>query len=153
MNIEATSKAIDESTVDRLISLIHVDMDAVLAYEQALKNIDDERIKENLISFVGEHQTHITALSACVRNMGREPPKAGADIKGFFLKGFTAVLSVVGTKGALTAMLQNERITNKMYEEASVWELKSEYKDLIAKNCADEKKHLGYIENQLAKMS
>lgn len=54
-----------------------------------------------------------------MRELQGTPPDLTADFKGFFIKGFTALRSMIGAKGALQAMETNERLTTSTYEKAS----------------------------------
>src|SRR4051812_42483132 len=103
--------------VDNLKSLIQLDIDAVFAYGQAIDKIEEQQIRDELKRFQAQHEHHITALSAKVRELGGEPPERSRDFKGFLIEGFTAMRSLTGTKGALNAMETNEKITNKTYEK------------------------------------
>ncbi len=141
----------DES-VKNLNSLIQLDIDAVHAYDAAIKNIDDMIIKERLTDFRGDHQRHVTDLSKVVQNLGGTPPTYSPDFKGFLIRGFTTILSATGTEGALKAMETNEKLTTKKYSNALGWDLTSEAKNLVETNYSDEKLHLEYIQNLLASL-
>ncbi len=130
----------------KLISLIQLDIDAVHAYEQAIKNIDVEIIRNRLSEYKEDHQRHVRDLSSQVRSEGETPPEYSPDFKGFLIKGFTALQSAMGTYGALKAMQMNEKLTNKKYSEASRWEVPFEAKSIIERNYEDEKRHLRYVE-------
>ncbi len=142
-----------EETIDGLNSLIHLDIDAVSAYDQAIKNIDDPVIRDRISEFRGDHQRHVSELSSEVRKMGGTAPDPSPDFKGFLIQGFTAIRSATGTEGALRAMEMNERLTNRNYSAAVGWALTPELKILVEKNFTDEKVHLEYIQTNLRGMS
>ena len=142
-----------EEMIDGLNSLIQLDIDAVSAYEQAIKNIDDPIFKARFVDFRGDHQNHIRELSSMVQKMGGTPPDPSPDFKGFLIQGFTAIRSATGTEGALRAMELNEKLTNRNYSEAVGWALTPEAKTLVEKNFSDEKVHLEYIQSNLRGMS
>jgi uncharacterized protein (TIGR02284 family) len=135
--------------IERLTSLIQLDIDAVHAYEQALKQIDDSTMHAQITAFRDDHQRHIADLSAKVSAIGGEPPEYSPDFKGYLIEGFTALRSITGSEGALNAMESNEKLTNKKYEEALEWDLTPEFGALIRKNFEDERRHLIYIQNAL----
>lgn len=139
--------------IKNLNSLIQLDIDAVHAYEQAIKNVDDPVIRERLADFRADHQTHITDLSALVHRMAGTPPAYSPDFKGFLLQGFTAIRSATGTAGALKAMEMNEKLTNRTYSDAIGWNWTSEAKVMVEKNFSDEKRHLEYIQLNLQGIS
>ena len=133
-----------------LKSLIHLDVDATHAYDQAIKNVDDPLIKDKLILFQGDHRRHIETLSTKMQELGGTPPKPTSDFKGFFISGFTALRSLTGTKGALEAMETNERLTTSKYEKASALDLPADIAIIIRANLADEQRHLSFIREALS---
>ena len=53
-----------DEILSQLEKLIQLDVDATHAYDQAIKNVDDQPIKDKLILFQGDHRRHIDLLSA-----------------------------------------------------------------------------------------
>jgi uncharacterized protein (TIGR02284 family) len=139
----------DKKLVDHLTSLVQLDIDAVEAYEQALKNIDVIAIYEKLQEFRNDHMQHIEVLSKVIRGLGGKTPQITKDIKGFIIKGFTAIRSATGTKGALKAMQTNEQLTNSTYKNALDWNLPPDVRAVVESNYKDEQRHLAYIKEQL----
>lgn len=138
-----------KETIKKINSLIHLDIDAFHAYEQAMKNVTEEIIRDQLAEYRNDHHRHFRELSAVLQAMGGEPPDFSPDFKGFFLQGFTSLRSATGTEGALKAMETNEKLTNKTYEEASSWDLPLDAISLVRSNLDDEKLHLRYIQTAL----
>lgn len=138
-----------QKVVKLLTKLIQLDIDAVHAYEHAIAKVDKKSIHDQLVIFKSDHRRHIEELSQAVKELGHEPPENKPDLKGLLIEGFTAIRSVTGTQGALSAMRTNENLTTKTYEEALKNELPSSVRDLIYKNYQDEKRHLYYIESTL----
>lgn len=134
-----------QELIEELGSLAQLDIDAVHAYEQAIEKIDLPVIREHMMRYRDDHQRHVTELSAAIRELGGEPPEYSPDLKGFLISGFTSLRSMTGTEGALKAMLSNEKLTNKKYEQARDWPPNA-YQELILKNYEDERRHIGYIE-------
>ncbi|MFW5887959.1 MAG: ferritin-like domain-containing protein [Bacteriovoracia bacterium] len=137
-----------EQLIKELKELIHLDIDAVNAYNQTIDEIEREDIKLKIIAFRDEHKNHIDVLSQELVSLGEKAP-AGKDTKGFFLEGFTKIRSMTGTKGALEAMKINEKLTNKKYEEAVKKFKGTAQLELIEKFREDERKHLEYINQGL----
>lgn len=135
-----------EKIIKRLSDLMQLDIDAVEAYEQALKNIETTMIHSQIASFQNDHKQHINDLSRLITKLGGEPPERTKDFKGFFIKGMTALRSAMGEQSALKAMYANEELTNKTYSKAlEEGELSVEARLLVEKNYADEQRHLAYI--------
>jgi uncharacterized protein (TIGR02284 family) len=135
--------------IEVLNDLIQLDIDAVNAYEQAIKRIDVPQVGADLEQFKADHERHIDDLSEAVRELGGEPPDRSPDLKGFLLEGFTALRSVTGTEGALKAMRTNEKATNARYDDALREELPADIEALVRQNREDERRHLEYIERAL----
>src|SRR5579871_601326 len=103
-----------EKMVETLNDLIHLDIDAIHAYRQAIDGCEILEVKDRLTLFMGDHERHVADLGAAVRSLGREPAH-GKDWKGFFIEGFTAIMSQ-GDRTALLAMRGNEELTTRRYQ-------------------------------------
>jgi uncharacterized protein (TIGR02284 family) len=134
--------------IDKLNDLIQLDYDAVGAYEAAVDRIDVESIRSRLREFQNDHRRHITDLSAQVSRLGGTP-KQKPNVKGFVLKGFTAVTSMMGNEAALRAMQGNEKLTNSSYASALRENWPADIRNVIEQNYRDEQRHLAYIEDAL----
>jgi uncharacterized protein (TIGR02284 family) len=136
---------IRDDILNHLEKLIQLDVDATHAYDQAIKNVNEQVIKDKLIQFQSDHRKHIDLLSAKVLELGGTPPELTSDFKGFMISGFTALRSLTGTKGALEAMETNERLTNNRYEEACKLDFPVDILAICRSNWADEQRHLSFI--------
>lgn len=134
-----------DDILDNLEKLIHLDVDATHAYDQAIKNVNEQIIKEKLIQFQADHRKHIDLLSAKMLELGGTPPELTSDFKGFIISGFTALRSLTGTKGALEAMETNEKLTNSRYEEACKKDFPADILSIMQSNYADEQRHLSFV--------
>jgi uncharacterized protein (TIGR02284 family) len=143
----------EKDLIDRLSSLMQLDIDAVHAYGQAIDSIKDPAIKNELIMFRDDHERHIGDLSLAISNLGGQPPERSRDFKGFLIEGFTALRSVTGTEGALKAMKGNEELTNKTYRDALDLQLPPDIRDIVERNYRDEQRHLAYINRVLSNRS
>jgi len=144
----------DNDVIKMLKDLCQLDIDAAYAYEQALKQIDDQKIHQEIESFRQDHLRHIDDLNDLLKKLGQEPLEISKDFKGFLIEGFTAIRSMTGIEGALSAMEGNEKTTNKHYSEAlkDHPNLDLEVKTLLENNYGDEKTHLNYIQNTLKQL-
>lgn len=141
----------DRKVVALLASLAQLDVDAIKAYERALRNVDKPDVHQRLTAFKQDHERHVQELGDAIRALGGTPPEPKADLKGLILGGLTALRSATGTEGALSAMRGNEQLTNRRYDAAMQTEgLPDDVRDLIRRNWEDEKRHLRYIEQILA---
>jgi uncharacterized protein (TIGR02284 family) len=133
--------------IENLNDLIHLDVDAVSAYRQAIDACAIPEIKNKLTEFQGDHERHIQDLSKVVVAAGGTP-EAKADVKGFFIEGFTAITSR-GDHSALLAMRGNEELTTRTYKAALGETLTPEARTVIERNFADEQRHLAWIKQAL----
>lgn len=134
--------------IDRLNELIALDHDAVGAYEAAIERIDVELLRSRLREFQEDHRRHIQDLSRVVKGLGGTP-REKPDVKGFVLKGFTAITSMMGNEAALKAMQGNEKLTNRTYEKALQESWPEDVRGIIERNFRDEQRHLAFIEESL----
>jgi uncharacterized protein (TIGR02284 family) len=131
-----------------LNDLIHLDVDAIRAYEHAIKACEHEVVASRLREFKGDHERHVRDLSECVRRLGGEPASK-PDVKGFFIEGFTAVTSL-GTHSALMAMRGNELLTTSTYKAAlEKGDLPADARQIVERNYSDEQRHLNWIKQAL----
>lgn len=135
-------------TIEKLNDLIALDRDAIGAYQAAIDRVDVESIRQRLIEFQGDHRRHVDDLSRLVQRLGGTP-REKPDMKGFVLKGFTAITSMMGTEAALRAMQGNENLTNRTYAEALKVQWPPDVRSLLEANYRDEQRHLAYIEDAL----
>ncbi|MDF2690533.1 MAG: ferritin-like protein of unknown function [Gammaproteobacteria bacterium] len=139
----------NQEIVNKLSKLIQLDIDASEAYKQALQKIDHMAIHTSICQFREDHLRHIDNLSAIIQELGGKVPDYKQDLKGYLIEGFTALRSVTGTEGALKAMQGNEKLTNRVYKEATSLDLPVHVMQLVQQNYADEQRHLRYIEQVL----
>lgn len=137
------------NAIEIMNDLIQLDVDAIRAYEQAIDACEIVSIQEKLRLFQGDHERHVTDLSALVRARGAEP-KVKRDLKGFLVEGFTAIASR-GDHSALSAMRGNEVLTTRTYKSAldDLDPAEAEARRIIAKNYDDEQRHLAWIKDAL----
>jgi rubrerythrin len=126
---------------------LRLDLDAITAYDEAISACEIEEIRVRLADFKGDHERHVTVLSESIRSHGGEP-KVKRDVKGFFIQGFTKIVSH-GDRSALIAMRANEELTNRSYESALKKELPEDVRLLLERNLSDEQRHLEWIKETI----
>jgi rubrerythrin len=137
--------ATSEALINTLNRLLQLDHDAVEAYEQAIKRLDNAQCRAKLQGFQTDHRRHIDELKACITAYeGR--PADHRDLKGYVMTGLTALQSMAGDEAALKAMQANEGGTNDAYEDAADdRRLPDEVQELVARNRNDEARHLEWL--------
>ena len=136
------------SSIGTLQDLLHLDMDAIKAYDQAIKACEHENVAAQLRLFRSDHERHVRNLSQELTKLG-EKPDARTDVKGFFIEKFTAITSM-GTRTALMSMRGNEQLTTSRYKAAlDLQDLPETTRQIIRNNYADEQRHLEWIKSAL----
>ena len=136
------------SSIGTLQDLLHLDMDAIKAYDQAIKACEHENVAAQLRLFRSDHERHVRNLSQELTKLG-EKADARTDLKGFFIEKFTAITSI-GTRSALMSMMGNETLTNARYKAArDLQDIPESARSVIRANYADEQRHLEWIRSAL----
>lgn len=135
----------------RLGDLMHVDIDAVEAYNEAIERVTAQELKSRLSAFRDDHQRHISELTEAIMDMGHRPPERKTDMKGKLIEGMTALRSSMGDEQALKAMRQNEMVTNHAYEDAlEDHTYPGAVQRILQAGLEDERRHLQWVEQQLS---
>ncbi len=137
-----------EKIIEELCELIRYDYDAIGAYTAAIDDIKELAVRGPLTEFRGDHERHVSNLSAIVRQLGGEPPDK-PDMKGVIRKTMTKVAGLGGTEYTLKAMRSNEEVLNKTYAHHLSFDFPADIKAVIEQNYDDEKRHLAWVEQAL----
>jgi uncharacterized protein (TIGR02284 family) len=138
----------NEKIIEELNELIRFDFDAVGAYNSAINDIKEVPVRDPLVQFRGDHERHITDLSAIVRRIGGNPVDAPG-LKGVVRKTMTKVAGLGGTELTLKAMRSNEEVLNKAYAHHLTLDFPDDIKEVIRRNYGDEQRHLAWVESAL----
>ena len=84
--------------IDKLSSLLKLDVDAVQSYEKTLEKIDEKDLYDQIALFRDDHVRHVDDLSAVIEKLSGTPPERTPDIRGYFLKGATMLQNLMGTE-------------------------------------------------------
>jgi hypothetical protein len=133
-----------------LRSLVHLDVDAVNVYDEALEHVTEEAVRTRFTEFRDEHDYHATALSAEIVALGEEAPKRREDLAGELAELMTSLRASRGTEGAVKAMRTAEHYHNRRYREAQSWDAETKLKDILQRFYGDEQRHLEFCEQWLA---
>lgn len=132
-----------------LHELVHLDYDAIEAYEAAIDRLQNSEFKVQLSKFCDDHRRHTQNLVPHVQEIGADVPK-GPDLKQILTEGKVVIGGLAGDKGILTAMRANEEVTTKAYKKAldHVTAGTQVHATLLA-NYEDEKRHRAWIKQTL----
>jgi rubrerythrin len=139
----------NQEIAEELKALVHLDLDAVLAYDRAISAIGDGWIATELAKFKLDHQRHVLELSKALLDMNVKPPEARPDVKGTILGGVTGLRARLGTEQALKAMVPNEELTTSTYARVVAKPLPADALELVRRNYGDEQRHLAWIQRAI----
>src|SRR5205814_3393377 len=123
-----------EKQIEELNELIRFDHAAVDAYTEAIDAVQRQpTVSDPLTRFRGDHERHISELSAVVRRLGGKPTER-VDLAGGARKVMTKIAGLVGAETVLKAMKSNEEAINKAYNHHSTLDFPVDVLDLIRRN-------------------
>lgn len=134
-----------EQLINDLNDLIELDYDAIAAYESAIEKLEAQGLKNQLNTFLEDHQKHIINLSQHVREAGGEPAD-GPDMMKILTMGKVALAQLAGDGGILKAMRINEEVTNKTYEHEAAKDYPPDIQSTLDSNLADERRHRKWLD-------
>jgi rubrerythrin len=137
-----------EEVIAKLIDLAALEFNAIETYEAAIERLDNLDCRAKMTEFLGEHERHLMQLCDAIIEQGGTPPDGG-DYKQFLTKGPVVIAGIGGDKAILQAMLLNESLTNKLYENANE-EIFPGYIQLMLKQAlGDVRHHKVWIESAI----
>src|SRR5687768_1056654 len=98
-----------------LYDLAELDFDAIEAYEEAIKRVENTIYKTRLNEFKEDHISHTINIANILKNHGKEAP-TGPSMKRLLTKGKVMLADLMGDRAILLAMISNEIDTNTAYE-------------------------------------
>lgn len=132
-----------------LNQLLELDFDAIEAYRTAIARLKDSSDRDQLATFMADHERHTRELTRLVASLGHEP-STGPDLKKLVTKGKVMLGSFVGDTALLIAMRTNEDDTNKAYERACArQDLTKEMREILEHNLQDERRHRSWIQQRV----
>lgn len=142
----------DQDVHELLTNLIHLDYDALEAYDVAIDRLEDPTASSRLREFRADHERHIRELSECMVEIGAEPPR-GADYRRVLTQGKVYLGSISGTDAILKAMKSNEDDTTSEYERALADTRgfpNPRLREVLERCVEDERRHRSWIRTQIA---
>jgi uncharacterized protein (TIGR02284 family) len=137
-----------EKMIEELNELIRFDYDAIGAYNEAIDHVPETQVKDPLTRFRGDHERHVTELSAIVTRLGGKPVEKPG-VRGIVRKTMTKIAGMIGTEPVLKAMKSNEEVLNKTYAHHAALDFPRDILDVIKRNYSDEQRHLAWVEQAI----
>lgn len=139
----------NQATVKQLNGLIHLDYDAIDAYDAALKRVTNAEIRAGLLEFREDHRRHTEKLAGWASDLGGKAATKG-DLKRILKAGQVAMASVSEDMGILKALQSNEEEIIQAYDQAleRITE-PAALVEALEHDREDEWKHKSWIDNHL----
>lgn len=142
----------DDEMIEALNDLIETDHNAIGAYNTAIDGLEDHPdIRDNFITFRGDHERHVRELSPFVRQYGGDPEKKPGGM-GVLQKGWTAISKLGGGDAILSAMVSNEKSAVSAYEAGGTQNFPPDILQYVQRGLQDERKHLAYCKAQYERL-
>jgi hypothetical protein len=139
--------------IQKLESLIHLNVDAYHAYRLAARHVTPQLVREQLRRFQREHERHVLQLSVELERLGATPPAFSVDLRGVLMEGMTALWSATGVEGALRAMRRTEQIMGRAYDDVIRSEVARHFsptvRGVLREHDGDEAQHGRYLDDVL----
>ena len=135
----------NKEIIDKLSSLMKIDIDAISTYKKVIEKIPENDIRDHLVKFKNDHQIHVESLKTAIKNLGGTPPQLDVDLKGIFLNGAVMLEQLFNAENALRVLKSGEEAINKVYDQSVTKELPIEIRSMLDIHNRDELEHLRYI--------
>ena len=129
-------------------NFVHLERDALAAYDEAIARLDDPTHKSKIAQFRDDHARHLTELEGLATKHGASIPTEG-DMKQVLTTGKVKMADLVGGDGAiLKAMSTNENDTISAYTSGSEnGAIPTEDRPLFERARQDEERHKAYMDS------
>lgn len=131
-----------------LNELLHLEHDALAAYDTALERLEDGPWKDKIREFRTDHEHHALELARLIEVAGGTAVK-GTDARAVLTRGKVVMAKVRGARGILEAVRSNEDQSQARYQKAVKPGLPEEVKVFLQKSLDDECRHRDWIAAEL----
>jgi len=145
-----TTVGTENSTADLITNLLHLEHDAIAAYESTIERLDDTGRRQHIEAFRQDHLGHVARLEEFAARLGIEAP-TGGDAKQMLTTGKVALAGLGGDDAVLKAMKTNEDDTVQAYEQAlENAEATPDMEPVLAQALEDERRHRAWMDTAAA---
>ncbi len=140
---------VPKEITEPIAALVRLEMDAALAYDQALAAVPDVAAKDALTQARLHHQRHLLELWQALIERGASPPDV--DFRAFANASFAPVPPGADADAALRTLRHNERLLHRAYAEWVDRPLPADVQAIVQRVGDDERRHLGQLESALGR--
>jgi len=131
--------------IAELNDLLHLEHDAQLTYATAIKQIENEAYRRSLEEFKGDHDRHLTELTALIRVHGGMPMEFPHPESAPAKLATQAAGGLGGDRATLLAFKANERLSRDKYRRASGrGDFPGDVGEFLRRAAADEARHYSW---------
>ncbi|MGR3455165.1 DUF892 family protein [Pseudooceanicola sp.] len=142
-----TTVGTENTPEDLITNLLHLEHDAIAAYESTIERLDDPAKRERIEAFRQDHLNHVSQLEQFATRLGIEIP-TGGDMKQMLTTGKVALAGIAGEDSVIKAMKTNEDDTVQAYQQASSNPVgDADMKPVFTKALEDEQRHRAWMES------
>ena len=146
-----TTVGTEPTLQDLVTNLLHLEHDAIAAYDGTIERLDDAGAREQVQAFRADHNRHVDELISIAQRVGVEPP-TGGDMKQMLTTGKVALAGIAGDGALVKAMKTNEDDTVQAYEQASSNQAAdAAMRETFSAALADERRHRAWMESYARK--
>ena len=126
--------------------LMHLEYDAMAAYEQTISRLDNSTYKAKVSEFLSDHKRHLSELKSIAQGLNIEIPD-GTDMKAVLTQGKVVLADPFGDASILKAMKTNEDDTVTAYERACKFDnAPQNFTDCVTRALSDEQRHRAWFQ-------
>jgi rubrerythrin len=141
-----------EQIIAECAALIRYDYDAIGAYDEAIEALTDYGLRAKLIEFLGDHERHVSDLSAILRRLGGDAPdKPG--LGGLTRRTMDPVAGQGSVEGTLRALLRDEEVVAEAHRQRAGRELPEEVLAVVRRHEENEARHREWLRETLRSRS
>lgn len=133
---------------EALEALRALDEEMAAAY-QAAADVVGEALREQLLSFRGDHLRHVAELGGAIVAHGGKPDTIGGASPATLMARLAMVAGSVAPEAAVLSLLADEEVSTAAYETALYLALGDQATALLERNRADEQRHFEWLQARL----
>jgi len=138
-----------DDTAKSLQILAQHEIDASALIGQAIDNVENKTIKDQLINIKKVCEKNIVRLASLIQQYGRKAPAHTKDFKGYFMQGYLAMRGWTSDQGLMRALHSNLQVMMSAYENALKKALPEDAKEQVSQLYEDARRRLQYAESQM----
>lgn len=141
-----TTVGTEQHPADLIRHLLMLEHDAIAAYDSTIARLEDPQLRDKILSFRRDHESHLDDLHRIADETGVPRPEGG-DMKQWLTTGKVAIASLAGDSAILAAMKTNEDDTVAAYEQSLNNPIVSDaLRPVLEKGLSDERRHRAWME-------